>query len=127
MTCPVLVIGGGLDRTTPPTHARAVADATDGAELIKALRPTLPNTDITYQYSPESFSQTELDYALETSTRKRNLFTCFPGFLIFAQHWYGLRWGFDVTTRARLVRVRPGTEVGRFTRRDGTRRRRRRS
>jgi 2-isopropylmalate synthase len=39
--------------------------ATDGAELIKALRPTLPDTEITYQYSPESFSQTELDYALE--------------------------------------------------------------
>ena len=32
--CPVLVIGGRLDRTTPPAHARAVADATDGAELV---------------------------------------------------------------------------------------------
>jgi pimeloyl-ACP methyl ester carboxylesterase len=32
--CPVLVIGGGRDRTTPPSHARAVAEATAGAELV---------------------------------------------------------------------------------------------
>lgn len=39
--------------------------AVDGAKLIKELIPTVPNTDIVHQYSPESFTQTELDYALE--------------------------------------------------------------
>ena len=39
--------------------------ATDGAELIKDLVPTVPDTEIIYQYSPESFTQTELPYALE--------------------------------------------------------------
>ncbi len=39
--------------------------AVDGAKLIKELVPTLPNTEIALQYSPESFSDTEMDYALE--------------------------------------------------------------
>jgi 2-isopropylmalate synthase len=41
--------------------------ATDGAALIKELRETVPDTEIVYQYSPESFSQTELDFAREIS------------------------------------------------------------
>jgi 2-isopropylmalate synthase len=36
-----------------------------GAKLIKELVPTLPDTEITLQYSPESFSDTEPEYALE--------------------------------------------------------------
>ena len=39
--------------------------AIEGAKLIKELVPTLPGTEITLQYSPESFSDTELDYAVE--------------------------------------------------------------
>ena len=39
--------------------------AVDGARLIRELEPTLPDTEITLQYSPESFSDTELDFALE--------------------------------------------------------------
>jgi 2-isopropylmalate synthase len=39
--------------------------ATDGAELIKQLIPTVPETEIVHEYSPESYTQTELDYALE--------------------------------------------------------------
>ena len=39
--------------------------AVDGAKLIRDLIPTVPNTEIVHQYSPESFTQTELDYALE--------------------------------------------------------------
>ena len=39
--------------------------ATDGAELIRDLIPTIPDTKVRLQYSPESFTQTELDYALE--------------------------------------------------------------
>ena len=36
-----------------------------GAQLVKDLVPTLPETEVVLQYSPESFSDTELDFALE--------------------------------------------------------------
>ncbi len=39
--------------------------ATDGATLIKELAAATPETAITLQYSPESFSDTELEFALE--------------------------------------------------------------
>ncbi len=39
--------------------------AIDGAQLVKDLVPTIPETEIVLQYSPESFSDTELDFALE--------------------------------------------------------------
>jgi len=39
--------------------------AIDGAKLVKDLAPTIPETEIILQYSPESFSDTELDFALE--------------------------------------------------------------
>ncbi len=39
--------------------------ATRSTRLVKDLLPTLPGTDITFQYSPESFASTEVDFALE--------------------------------------------------------------
>ena len=39
--------------------------AVEGARLVKQLVPTVPDTEIILQYSPESFSDTELDFALE--------------------------------------------------------------
>jgi len=39
--------------------------AVDGAQWVKDLVPSLPDSDIRLQYSPESFSDTEIDYALE--------------------------------------------------------------
>ena len=39
--------------------------AEDGARLVKELVSTVPKTEIVLQYSPESFSDTELDFALE--------------------------------------------------------------
>ena len=39
--------------------------AVDGAQLIKDLVPTVPDTKIIFQYSPESFSATEVDYAVD--------------------------------------------------------------
>ena len=39
--------------------------AIDGAMLVKQLVPTVPRTEVVLQYSPESFSDTELDFALE--------------------------------------------------------------
>jgi 2-isopropylmalate synthase len=39
--------------------------ATQGTVLIKEMLPELAGTDVTFQYSPESFSATETDFALE--------------------------------------------------------------
>jgi 2-isopropylmalate synthase len=39
--------------------------AIDGAELVKQLAPTISGTEVILQYSPESFSDTELDFSLE--------------------------------------------------------------
>lgn len=39
--------------------------AEEGARLVKELVPTVPQTEVILQYSPESFSDTELDFALE--------------------------------------------------------------
>ncbi len=39
--------------------------AIEGATLVKELVPTVPRTEVVLQYSPESFSDTELDFALE--------------------------------------------------------------
>ena len=39
--------------------------ATDGTRLVKQLVPSVPETKVFFQYSPESFSDTEMDYALE--------------------------------------------------------------
>ncbi|MGH9020153.1 MAG: 2-isopropylmalate synthase [Acidimicrobiales bacterium] len=39
--------------------------ATDAAALCRSLEATSPSTDFYYEYSPESFTGTELEYALE--------------------------------------------------------------
>lgn len=39
--------------------------AVDGASMVKELIPTVPGTNINLEYSPESFSDTELEFALE--------------------------------------------------------------
>lgn len=39
--------------------------ATDGTRLIKELAAGMPGSDLTFQYSPESFSATEIDFALD--------------------------------------------------------------
>ena len=41
------------------------AIAVQGAEMVKAEAAKYPDTDWTFQYSPESFSNTEMDYAVE--------------------------------------------------------------
>ena len=38
--------------------------AVQGALLCKKYEETIPDTDVTYQYSPESYTGTELEYAL---------------------------------------------------------------
>jgi 2-isopropylmalate synthase len=49
----------GLDR------AGIVDIAVKGARAIKSLAATMPDTEIVLQYSPESFTGTELDFAVE--------------------------------------------------------------
>jgi 2-isopropylmalate synthase len=39
--------------------------AVEGAKLVRELVPTVPETEVVLQYSPESFSDTELEFALE--------------------------------------------------------------
>jgi 2-isopropylmalate synthase len=39
--------------------------AVSGAKLVKELVPTLPGTQVIMEYSPESFTSTEVDFALE--------------------------------------------------------------
>jgi 2-isopropylmalate synthase len=41
------------------------AIAVEGAKLCRKLAETLPETDIRFEYSPESYTGTELEYALE--------------------------------------------------------------
>ena len=41
------------------------AIAVEGTRLVKSLVETIPGTRIRFQYSPESFSDTEVNYALE--------------------------------------------------------------
>lgn len=63
-----------LYNSTNPTQRRVVfnmskeeikAIAVNGTQIVKSLVPTLGETNMTYQYSPESFSATELEFALE--------------------------------------------------------------
>ena len=49
----------GLDR------AGITRIATDGAKLVKAFADRRPDTQWTFEYSPESFTGTEIDYAVE--------------------------------------------------------------
>ena len=39
--------------------------ATDGAKMLKDYALTMPKTEFTFEYSPESFTGTEMDFALE--------------------------------------------------------------
>ena len=39
--------------------------AIEGVKLVKKLLPELPDTEVQLEYSPESFSDTEVEYALE--------------------------------------------------------------
>ncbi len=52
--------------------------ATDGAELIKQLIPTVPETEVIHEYSPESYTQTELDYALEVCEAVMDIWDASP-------------------------------------------------
>ncbi|MEZ5382140.1 MAG: 2-isopropylmalate synthase [Microthrixaceae bacterium] len=46
-------------------RAGVIDIATSAARLVRELESTVAGTDIRYEYSPESFTMTELDYAVE--------------------------------------------------------------
>ncbi|MGB1260281.1 MAG: 2-isopropylmalate synthase [Akkermansiaceae bacterium] len=52
--------------------------AIDGAQLVKDLVPTIPETEVVLQYSPESFSDTELDFALDCCNAVTNVWQPTP-------------------------------------------------
>ena len=47
------------------TQAEIKNIAVEGAKIVKELIPTVTDTNVDLEYSPESFSDTEMDYALE--------------------------------------------------------------
>jgi 2-isopropylmalate synthase len=53
----------GLDR------AGIVDIAVEGTTLVRALAAAMPETDVRFEYSPESFTGTELDFAVEICER----------------------------------------------------------
>ncbi|MEQ9146314.1 MAG: 2-isopropylmalate synthase [Parvibaculaceae bacterium] len=52
--------------------------ATDGARLVRALADANPETEWVYQYSPESFTGTEMDYAVEVCEAVMDIFEPTP-------------------------------------------------
>ncbi|MDO5629134.1 MAG: 2-isopropylmalate synthase, partial [Mobilicoccus sp.] len=52
--------------------------AIQGARLCKKLEETIPDTHITYQYSPESFTGTELDFAARVVNEVAEVFEPTP-------------------------------------------------
>ena len=53
------------ERVFEKSQAEIQGMAVQGAEWVKHYAALYPDTDWTFQYSPESFSQTETDYALD--------------------------------------------------------------
>ena len=39
--------------------------AVQGTKLVRELAAAMPETDVRYEYSPESFTGTELDFAVD--------------------------------------------------------------
>src|SRR5258705_7280243 len=62
----------GLDR------AGIVDIAVRAARLCRELTGTIPECDVHYQYSPESFTGTELDFAVEISEREMDVWAPTP-------------------------------------------------
>ena len=60
-------------------RAEIMKIATDGAALIRDLGPSVPETEVIYQYSPESFTGTELDYARDVCNAVMDVWEPTPG------------------------------------------------
>ena len=73
--------------STNPLQRRVVFDkdkaairqiAVDGAQLVKEIVATVPDTNIRLEYSPESFSDTELEFSLECCEAVANVWEPTP-------------------------------------------------
>ena len=53
--------------------------AVSGARLIRDLAATIPETEVVYQYSPESFTGTELDFAVDICGAVMDVWQPSPG------------------------------------------------
>jgi len=53
------------DKVFGMSKAEVIAMAVDAVRLIRSLADAMPETEITLEYSPELFTATELDFALE--------------------------------------------------------------
>jgi 2-isopropylmalate synthase len=61
------------------TDKQGIIDiALEGARLCKNMESLVPETEIYYEYSPESFTGTELDYALEVCNQVLDVFLPTP-------------------------------------------------
>lgn len=76
--------------------------------VLQALErdPNFELVQQTYRESQEGDLDysVELNYEVDASARLVNFVTCFPGFLIMAPWWAGLRWELEVDASARLLR-----------------------
>lgn len=77
-----------LYNSTSPAQRRLVFDldrdgikaiAVNGTKLVKSLVATVPETEVVFEYSPESFSSTELDFALEVCEAVTDIWDPTPG------------------------------------------------
>lgn len=61
------------------TDRQGIIDiALDGARMCRAMEVTVPGTTVYYEYSPESYTGTELDFALEVCNRVLEVFQPTP-------------------------------------------------
>jgi 2-isopropylmalate synthase len=61
------------------TDKQGIIDiALEGARLCKSMESMVPGTDIYYEYSPESYTGTELDFALEVCNKVLEVFEPTP-------------------------------------------------
>lgn len=79
-------------------------------DSVKVVRPGSRPSGLDYVVG--------LDFTLEGDARFHNLFTAFPGFVIFAQYWIGLHWELAITSEVRMVTPRDGLETARIVRED---------
>lgn len=80
-----------------------------GFELVQA--EFVPEAGIRVDY------MLELSYGCEVKPKPYNFFICFPGFVLFAPSWAGLRWDYRLPAHVELRRYPNGSEVAKLAHR----------
>ncbi len=75
------------------TREEIKAIAVDGTRIVKDLRSTVPGTRVLFEYSPESFSDTEVDFALEVCEAVKEIWAPGPGEKIILNLPDTVEWG----------------------------------